>query len=129
MEGEELNEWSNITNFRDVKEINEELFHSIRSIWMSRNLITLKDRDLTGAEIGLLQNNVEMYFRTLRTIEGFLKENPVDLVVVPNGRNPDQVAINTQQLIFKQATSTSKDVFVELVDCSFNPFKPKIPKK
>jgi len=101
LEGEELNEWSNISNFRDIKEINEELFHSIRSIWMSRNLITLKDRDLTGAEIGLLQSDVKIYFRTLRTIEGFLKENPVDLVAVPNGRNPDQVAIKHAAINFQ----------------------------
>ena len=61
LEDKELIDLSEIDSLLAVKAINEELFHSIQSIWMSRNLITLRDRKLSRAEIKLLQSDVRMY--------------------------------------------------------------------
>lgn len=82
-----------IENLEQVKKINDELYYSIKSIWMSRNLITLKDRKLSTSEVRLLKRDVESYFKTCEKINIALIELKVNLVIVLNGRTPEEVAI------------------------------------
>ncbi len=77
----------------DVKQINKELFYSVLSVWMSRELVTLQRRVLSTAEVKLMQSDVVNYFRSLVLVDDFLKDSQTDLIIVPNGRYPQQVGI------------------------------------
>ena len=129
LEDKELIDLSKIDSLLAVKAINEELYHSIQSIWMSRNLITLRDRRLSRAEIKLLQSDVRRYLSTYQTMESYLKENTTDLVVVPNGRNPDQVAIKHSAINFHTDYVHFERCFRRAGKLFFQPFQTQDTKE
>jgi hypothetical protein len=90
---EQLDLIKQLKHLEDIKQINAELFYSVLSIWMSRELITLQKRDLSITEVKLMQNDVVNYFRAVVLVDDFVKENQTDLIIVPNGRYPHQVGI------------------------------------
>jgi hypothetical protein len=90
---EQLDLIKQLKHLEDIKQINVELFYSILSIWMSRELVTLQRRDLSTEEVKLMQNDILNYFRVVTLVDDSIKHNQTDLIIVPNGRYPDQVGI------------------------------------
>jgi hypothetical protein len=71
----------------------KELDRSIDSIWMSRNLKTLKSRVNSKTHSKLYEYDLEQYFRGRRAVNEVLVENNYDIGLIPNGRFPLQVGL------------------------------------
>ena len=110
----------NFSRLEETKKINEELYYSILSSWLSRNKTTLTPRDIVKADRKLLMEEVEEYFFWLERAQMLIEEETYDAVIIMNGRHHSNVAVkqvattkNLKLLYFESGMPKKSKIFLE----------------
>jgi len=79
-------------------DLEAELYRSIRSVLLSSNYSTMNGIINARKEDWVRRESQVAYNRTRALVKGYLNKNQYDLIIVTNGRFPEQVAVKHEAL-------------------------------
>lgn len=86
-----------IKGITEIAKINVELYHSIMSSFLSRNLVTIESREIRRSQTKILKAYLKDYFLAKRAASEVLLSEEFDLAVIFNGRHSSNVG--TKQIV------------------------------
>jgi hypothetical protein len=109
-----------LRNFNQIATFNPELYLSMKSLWLSKNQITLKNEHISRRLEKSFRLDLVRYCDSLGIAQSQIRNSDFDLILVPNGRLPIEIAVkhaavefDKRFLFFERGFAGTKKIFLQ----------------